>query len=115
MDVDCPNCEVSLPLTVVLGSALCWASSSVHAGCFSVAFRCPHCGAPSHFTPIGIETEVGILGAGPTLDPVAGERYPLRLGVERRGDSLVVQHESKTLALPSAAAYIAGAGASHGR
>ncbi|GAB3319716.1 hypothetical protein GCM10027564_32130 [Luteimonas notoginsengisoli] len=107
MNVVCPECQKSVNFADVFESAFCWASSSV-------AFRCPSCQAPAHFTPRGEETEVGFLGSGPPLDAVEGIRYPIHVATYRDGDLLTIQLGALRKTVPSAHSYVAASVARDG-
>lgn len=100
MNVVCPECKGSISFADAFEGAFCWAHSSV-------AFLCPSCRAPAHFTPRGEEIEVGFLGAGPSLDAVTGVRYPIQVATHREGDFLVIQFGASRRTLPSAHSHVA--------
>ena len=107
MNVVCPECNKSVDFAAVFDGAFCWAQSSI-------AFRCPNCRTPAHFTPRGNETEVGFLGAGTPLDTIEGIRYPIQVATRQEGDSLTIQWGALRRTLPSAHSYVAASASQHG-
>lgn len=95
MTIHCPECRAEVPFHDAFVRAFCWAGGAI-------AFRCPLCDAPSHFSPHGHVLEVGFLGASPVLDPVPGETYPITVQTERYGDKLKISYDERTVELPSA-------------
>lgn len=99
MDITCPECQGPIEFAAAFNTAFCWASDAV-------AFACPNCGKPSYFAPTGEHIEVGLLGAGPALDPIPGVLHPTQVAISRQGQTATIFWQGLSRQLPSAGAYL---------
>jgi hypothetical protein len=101
MEITCPVCSRRLEFEQALDAAFSWGGLEP-----VVAFRCVHCGQPAYFGPRATFLEVGFIGAGPPIDPVPMDRYPIIVGVERDGQYLTLEHGGNRRTIPSVNIYL---------